>query len=109
MWIGLEKHLSGYTCLCVTVELLFPLPILPQHVTIPSVSRIHNTVRTNKMKTTVIVPTCNKKENIKALVLQQLAHPAGVIDDGASDGIAIIADCPVRFHVLKDGYDALRP
>ena len=48
------------------------------------------------MKTTVIVPTYNEKENIESLVTQLLALPVAVdvivVDDNSPDGTGAIAD-----------------
>ena len=61
------------------------------------------------MKTSVIVPTYNEKENIEALVTMLLALPAEleviVVDDNSPDGTGDIADRlagenPGRVHVI---------
>jgi len=61
------------------------------------------------MKTTVIVPTYNEKENIESLVAQLLALPVSVdvivVDDNSPDGTGAIADRladenPGRIHVV---------
>lgn len=61
------------------------------------------------MKTTVIVPTYNERENIARLVQQLLALPVAVnvivVDDGSPDGTGAIADAlvaaqPSRVEVI---------
>jgi glycosyltransferase involved in cell wall biosynthesis len=57
-----------------------------------------------ELRTTVIVPTYNEKENVESLVTQLLALPIGVhvivVDDNSPDGTGAIAD---RLAARQDG------